>query len=173
MISDQLAQLLEQQSDRLTQSWVQLLKKNENTTAYHRFEDEQLVNRIHAVYDKLHLWLDWEVASADLARYFMMIGFERQQQDVPLSEMCYAIILARRNLYMHIMEEMVPENALEMQRLNEFNSRVTYFFDKAMYFAVKGYEGEQESISEDNGMLERILLAFKTGTSISDQEKLS
>ena len=167
MISDQLVALLEQQADRLTHTWVDLLKNNENTQSYHQIKDEMLVERIHEVYNKLHLWLDWEVASVDLANYFMAIGQERERQSIPLSEVCYAVILARRNLYMHIMEEMVPENALEMRRLNEFNSRVTYFFDKATYFVIKGYEGQREAIVEEDGLLERILQAFTTGTSIS------
>jgi len=167
MISDRLVQLLESQAERLTNSWVELLRSNENTQTYGVIDDAILIKRIHDVYRKLHLWLDWGVSSEDVARYFMLIGQERQEQDIPLCAVCYAVILARRNLYIHIMEESVPRDSLEMQQVNEFNSRITYFFDKAIYFIIKGYEGKHQQIIEEEGMLSRILQAFKTGTSLS------
>lgn len=164
MLSDKLAWMLEKQADRLTRSWVNMLKSNPNTASYHKIEDESLIQRIHEVYQKLSLWLDWEVSSRDLARFFMMIGQERHRDELPLSEVIYAVVLARRNLYEHIKEESVLKDSLDLQRLIEFNSRVTYFFDKAAFFVIKGYEGFSERVEEEEGLLDRVLHAFTTGT---------
>jgi len=165
MLSDRLTQLLEKQADRLTHSWLDMLKSNTNTESYHKLDDKHLIDRIHQVYQKLSLWLDWEVTSRDLARFFMMIGQERKQDEIPLSEVIYAIILARRNLQDHIAGESVIENSLDLQRLIEFNSRVNYFFDKAMFFVIKGHEGFAEKEEKQEGLLDRVLQAFSVGTS--------
>lgn len=163
MLSDRLASILEQQADRLTASWVAMLKSNHNTPSYHDITENDLVNRIHNVYEKLSMWLDWEISSHEVARFFLNCGAERKAEDVPLSESIYAIILARRNLFEHLMEQSVIQGAMDLQRLIEFNSRVTYFFDKAVYFVIKGYEGFQPEKAEHEGLLDRILHAFDTG----------
>ncbi|MCF7802286.1 MAG: hypothetical protein K9N34_09755 [Candidatus Marinimicrobia bacterium] len=165
MLSDRLASFLEHQADRLTASWVAMLKSNHNTPSYHDIEENDLVNRIHNVYEKLSMWLDWEISSGEVARFFITCGAERKAEDTPLSESIYAIILARRNLFDHLMEQSVIQDALDLQRLIEFNSRVTYFFDKAVYFVIKGYEGFEPEKAEREGLLDRILHAFGTGTS--------
>lgn len=165
MLSDRLAWMLEKQADRLTRSWVKLLKSNPNTQSYHKIEDESLTSRIHEVYQKLSLWLDWEVSSRDLAQFFMMIGQERKKDELPLSEVIYAVILARRNLYEHVMEEGILQNALDLQRLIEFNRRVTFFFDKAVFFVIKGYEGFSDEAKAEEGLLDRVIQAFTAGTS--------
>ncbi len=165
MLSDRLAWLLEKQADRLTQGWVTMLKSNVNTTSYHSLEDDSLIERIREVYEKMSLWLDWEVSSRDLARYFMMIGQERREENVSMSEVVYAIILARRNLFDHLNRENISETALDLQRIIEFNTRVNYFFDKAVFFVIKGYEIPEENYQEEEGWLDRVLSAFTMGTS--------
>ncbi len=165
MLSDRLAWMLEKQADRLTQSWVKMLKSNTNTQSYHKIEDESLTKRIHEVYEKLSLWMDWEVSSRDLARFFMMIGQERKKDSLPLSEVIYAVILARRNLHEHLMEEIVLQDSLDLQRMIEFNTRMNYFFDKATFFVIKGYEGFSEETKKEEGLLDKVIQAFSVGTS--------
>lgn len=163
MLSDKLALMIEQQAERLTNSWVAMLKSNHNTPSYHEVADHDLIHRIHSVYEKLSMWLDWEISSKEVARFFLNCGAERKAEETPLSESIYAIILARRNLFEHLMEQSVIHEAMDLQRLIEFNSRVTYFFDKAVYFVIKGYEGFHPEKPEHEGLLDRILHAFDTG----------
>ena len=86
MLSDKLAGLIEQQADRLTSNWVAMLKKNHNTPSYHDIADHDLIHRIHSVYEKLSMWLDWEISSNEVARFFLNCGAERKAEETPLSE---------------------------------------------------------------------------------------
>ncbi len=165
MLSDRLTQILEKQADRLTHSWLEMLQSNANTQSYHKLDDKQLIDRVHQVYKKLSLWMDWKVSSRDLAQFFTLIGQERRQEKLPLSEVVYAIFLARRNLQDHIKEESVIENALDLQRLIEFNTRVNYFFDKVTFFVIQGYENVTEEVKKEEGMLDKVIQAFSVGTS--------
>ncbi|MBC8215767.1 MAG: hypothetical protein H8E64_04550 [Candidatus Marinimicrobia bacterium] len=171
MLNDKLAWLLEKQADRMTRDWVTMLKANANTASYHKLKDESLVQRIHEVYEKLSLWMEWEVSSRDLARYFMMIGEERKMQGISLPEVVYAVILARRNLCDHLFEEVITMNALDMQRLIEFNRRVIYFFDKAVYFVMMGYEHFQGEKEKEEGWLDGVLHAFSVGTNPRGEDR--
>ena len=74
-----------------------------------------------------------------------------------------------RNLFDFLNKENISETALDLQRIIEFNARVNYFFDKAVYFVIRGYELPDEKKVEDEGWLDRVLSAFTIGTSSHDK----
>ncbi|MCF6237323.1 MAG: hypothetical protein L3J79_00660 [Candidatus Marinimicrobia bacterium] len=165
MIIEKLISLLESQADSLSESWIQLLKENENTAAYQNLDDESLSQYSHFVYQQLKLWLDWQITSAEVAKLFWQVGVERKAQQVPLSDIYYAVVLARRNLFINILEKLGADEKVDMVELIAFTSRITYFFDKIGYYVVKGYEGAGEPSAEDEESLDKILKAFRAGTS--------
>jgi hypothetical protein len=164
-VIEKLISMLEQQADSLSESWVQLLKENKNTGAYQQLDQDSLIKHSHFVYQQLRLWLDWQSTSAEVAKLFWQVGVDRRSQAVPLSDSHYALVLARRNLFINILEKMGEDNAHDMQELITFTSRITYFFDKIGYFVIRGYEGSEEPSVADEAALESILTAFRAGTS--------
>jgi hypothetical protein len=163
MLSDRLIQLIEKQADRLTKSWVKMIRTNENTPTYHSLSDVDLRKRIHDVYQHLGKWLNWELSSEQVIEFFIQLGRKRKRQNVPLSELCYAIILSRRNLIITILEEGIFSGTLDFQRVIEFNSRISLFFDKAIYFTIKGYEEHYRTHEEEPGVLSKLLQSFSMG----------
>ncbi len=165
MITEKLISMLETQSDELSATWVEMLKGNENTSSRLGFSDIELKKFSQFVYEQLKLWLDWQTTSAEVAKLFWNFGVDRKQQSIDLAEVHYGIILARRNLYINILEKMGEEDVADMQELIAFTSRITYFFDKIGYFVVKGYEGLGSPSEKDEAALDGILAAFRSGSS--------
>ena len=165
MIIEKLISLLETEIDSLSESWIKLLKENENTGTFQKLDDKQLVEYSKYVYRQLKLWLDWQTTSAEVATLFWKVGFERKAQQIPLSDVFYAVVLSRRNLYINILEKLGEEQEIEMNEVIDFTGRITYFFDKIAYFVIKGYEGSDEPTTEDQASLDKILKAFRAGTS--------
>ena len=164
MITEKLISMLETQSDELTRSWIALLKTNENTRSYQNLNDATLFEYSHIVYQQLQLWLDWQISSAEVAKLFWQVGQSRLDQSIPLTDLYYAVILARRNLYINILEKLGSEAAVDMEELIAFTSRITYFFDKIAYFVISGYTGESAPTPEDKTGLDDILTAFRAGS---------
>ena len=167
MITDRLLEMLNSRRAELTASWIKLLLENENTRWYRQVEPELLRERSKLIYDQLMAWLDWQISSREVAKVFWQIGVERKVDGIPLSELHYSIILARRNLYINILEKLGETTEADMQDVIAFTSRITYFFDKVGYFTIKGYEGQSAPSSEDEAVLDEILKAFREGSSLS------
>lgn len=160
--------MLETQADSLSDSWIQLLKENENTGSYQQLDQESLTKYSHFVYQQLKMWLDWQKTSAEIAKIFWQVGLDRKSQAVPLSDIYYALVLARRNLFINILENLGEDDVPDLQELITFTSRITYFFDKIGYFVIKGYEGSKAPSTEDEAALENILSAFRAGASTNE-----
>ncbi len=165
MIIEKLISLLDTELDSLSASWIQLLKENENTASYRRLDDEKLIEYSKFVYRQLKLWLDWQMTSAEVATVFWKVGIEKKTQDFSLSDIFYAMVLARRNLYINIIEKLGEHEGGDISEVIAFTGRITYFFDKIAYFMIKGYEGSDEPTAEDQESLNKVLAAFRAGTS--------
>ncbi|NQV51522.1 MAG: hypothetical protein HQ507_13570 [Candidatus Marinimicrobia bacterium] len=165
MITEKLLALLDTHADELSSNWVRMLKDNDNTNTQLGLSDSELLEYSRFIYEQLKQWLDWQATSAAVAKLFWDFGLDRHQHDVQLSEIHYGLILARRNLYINILEKLGAEDVVDMQELIAFTSRITYFFDKIGYFVIKGFEGLDAPSSKDEATLDEILTAFRSGAS--------
>jgi len=167
VITEKLITMLDAHANELSASWVKMIRENENITVYKSLDNTILSKRADFIYQQLKMWLDWQTTSKEVARLFWEMGAERNIQGVPLSEVLYSSILARRNLYINILEQINAEESADMQEVIAFTSRITYFFDKISYFLAKGYEGSVEPLKDDEVALDRILTAFRAGETLS------
>ncbi len=165
MIIEKLISLLETQADSLSESWIQLLKENEYVGTYQLIDEDNLSKYAHFIYEQLKLWLDWQLTSAEVAKLFWQVGVERKVQQIPISDIYYTIVLARRNLYINILEKIGEDDVHDMQEIIAFTSRITYFFDKIGYFVIKGHQGSEEPTAGDEASLDKVLKAFRSGSS--------
>jgi hypothetical protein len=57
MLAARLIRLIETHADELTRGLVQRLKTNPRTSAFRRFSDLEIHNRVHNVYKNLGAWI--------------------------------------------------------------------------------------------------------------------
>jgi len=167
VITEKLILMLDSQSEDLTKSWTSLLHENENTLIHSKMNRENLAERLQFIYQNLKMWLDEQITPSELAKIFWQLGLDRKKENIALSEIHTALILAKRNLYINILDKLGDDDVSNKQDLIDFSTRFTYFFDKAGYFMIKGYEGFSEPTAEDEAVLDNILAAFRTGSSSS------
>jgi len=70
----------------------------------------------------------------------LRIGARRAEQQVPLSEVIWVIILTKDNLWEFIKKESVLERPVEVFGELEMLQLLEQFFDRAIYYASAGYE---------------------------------
>ena len=140
MLSDQIIHLIEHQSERLVNQWIHLVQENIATPSYHEFDDEDLAINIREVYRHFGQYLKASHDQKQLANLFIRIGAQRRNQKIPLNELVFAIMLARRNLWTFISEEIMSTSAIDYHKVNEFWHLVMDFFDKNIYYVILGYE---------------------------------
>ena len=134
-----LVQLIEMHSDRLAETMLMKLQSCDKCTSFERVPREEFRQRVYEIYDHLGEWLT-DKREEDVARRYEEIGRRRERQGVLLSELMYAIILTREHLWEYLQHEAKVEKPAELFGEVEMLQLLEQFFDRAMYYAARGYE---------------------------------
>jgi hypothetical protein len=150
MLSIHLIKLIEAHAESLTHEVVEDLLTNEHTPSQVRIPKEELGSRIFALFRNLGNWIGDPKDDAIRAEYETW-GSIRRRQGIPPSELVYCLILTKKHLRRYIREhwsivfsgnriamgELAP---LELYSIQELNYLVGDFFDRALYYLLRGYE---------------------------------
>jgi len=98
------------------------------------------------IFQDLTQWLSNETDSIIESRY-VALGIRRAGQKVPLSELSWAISIARECLWDFTQQECLLEEPVEFWGGVVLLRSLNGFFDRVLYFALLGYEkaGQDES----------------------------
>jgi len=150
MLAIRLIQLIENQSKSLTHEAMHDVLTNENTTAFRRVPQAELEPRIASLYQNLGKWIG-DPRDDEIRQEYEAWGRTRFRQGIPFSEIVYVLMLTKQHLRKFIREhglitfsgdrvtpdELVP---VELYAIQELNYLVGDFFDRALYYLVRGYE---------------------------------
>lgn len=161
MLIDKFIHLVEDHADQLTKLWIEEIRSHPSTKGYREFSDEILRKRIFDVYHRLGNWLlDDDPSDKRTAEHFMDLGRERTEEKIRVSEVIYALILARVVITKFVGSQSLINSPIEIQQAQEFTNRLTVFFDKAAYFVAVGYETrtpeEKEKLKKDEFVVKAI-----------------
>jgi hypothetical protein len=140
MLSVRLVSAIQDHAEDITRGVLQDLGNNPRTPAYHRLSPDELHRRVYDVYHNLGRWVgDKSDASVEVS--YGDLGRKRRAEGVPLSEVIYALILIKHHLRDYIRGSGMGDSPVELYQEEELNLLIGHFYDKAMYYTVKGYEG--------------------------------
>jgi hypothetical protein len=142
MISQRLVQLIETHADELTKRWLKDVRQNVDTPGYHTFPEQELYKRAFDVYSHLGRWIGSETHRAEVERVYTALGAERFREGFTLSEVVEALLLTKRHLWWYVREHGLIDSAVHLYQSIELFETVVLFFDRAVHFAVVGYESE-------------------------------
>jgi hypothetical protein len=114
-----------------------------------RVPAEELRQRAYEIYHNLGEWLEAK-SEAEVERRYLAIGERRAKQGVPLSQLVLAIVATKEHLWEHITSEVLTERAVELIQFLDLSRCIETFFDRATYFAVRGYEGHKAANERAN-----------------------
>jgi len=131
MPASQLISLLEKHADALTTDALEHVIMHPRTPSFRAVPRAELSARIQALHRTLAGWLGKQDDDAVRAA-FEDWGRQRFAQQVPVSELVYAVIVAKDQLRRY-----GREHGIEPSKLDGL---VAAFFDRALYYLVRGYE---------------------------------
>jgi hypothetical protein len=91
------------------------------------------------VYRDLVEWLAVETDSVIVSRY-VELGNRRAQQGIPFSHLFWAVCITREYLWEYIQQECLLDEPVEFWGGVMLLRSLNQFFDRALYFALVGYE---------------------------------
>ena len=91
------------------------------------------------IYRDLTAWLGTE-SDATIEQRYASLGILRAQQGVPFSNLYWAICIAHEHLWGYMQQECLLDEPVEFWGGVILLRSLTQFFDRALYFALLGYE---------------------------------
>lgn len=134
-----LVRMIEMHSHELAACLLDRVHNSEVTPDYETVPDEDLKERVYEIYRHLGEWLLTKDELELEARY-LRIGARRAQQEVPFSQVAWAIILTKDNLWEFLKKESEISRPVEVFGELEMLQLLDHFFDRAIYYAALGYE---------------------------------
>ena len=140
LAAQRLVRLIETHSDGLAASLLERTKHSEKTKNYvDKVPPEDLRQRVYEIYHHLGHWLITK-KEADVEQRYLEIGALRCRQGVLLSQLIWAILLVKDNLFDFLNREAAIERPTEVFGELEILQLLDQFFDQAVYYAAVGYE---------------------------------
>lgn len=139
MMLYRLVHLIESHSQALAACLLDRVKGSEATPDYKNVPAEDLKERVHEIYRHLGDWLLTK-DELDLERRYLRVGADRAKQNVPFSQVAWAIVLTKDNLWEFLKKEQSEERPIEVYGELEMLQLLDRFFDRAIYYAALGYE---------------------------------
>jgi hypothetical protein len=138
MLLEELVKLIENQADELAALMVRKIRESPRLSGYHRFGDEELAERSRLVYANLGKWMEDE-AEGLVAQEYLALGKRRYAERIPLSQVVWALLLIRRNLW-EFVEGQGWDTMEDLKRTLDLELLVVRFIDRAILHTVRGYE---------------------------------
>jgi hypothetical protein len=152
LLSARLIELIQTHAESLTRDVLKNYATNPRTRHWSVVPAAELEQRIISTYRNLGNWIGDPREEAVQAEYEEW-GRKRYRNGIPLSEVVFAVILLKQQLRKYIREHGLVEHSRDRQAsleilpvhlygIQELNSLVGDFFDKALYHLARGYEME-------------------------------
>jgi hypothetical protein len=139
MLTFKLVHLIEYHSANLAAGLLRQVQKSERTGSYRNVPPLDLKERVQEIYYHLGAWL-LDKSEGEIEQRYTAIGARRAEQNVPLSELVWVIVLTKRNLWEFIDDVSFPGRAVDVAEKQELLQLLDQFFDQAIHAAVVGYE---------------------------------
>lgn len=144
MLGLKLSRCIENNCDELAEGLLEKLNRSERTKAFHRIPPAELKHDIRDLYANLTDWLISKTEQ-DVEKRFLGIGERRRKQEIPLSELTWALLASKDHIWRFLQRHNTMDGALQLFNTLEFLRELDSFFERGIYYAAIGYEGRYSS----------------------------
>jgi hypothetical protein len=139
MLGIKLVRLIERHSEALSHGLATEILKSERTSDFRKIPADSLQLAATEVYRKLGEWLLQKIES-DIAGRFRAIAARRAGEGICLPQFVWALMMTRDYLWNFLRQEAFADTIIELHGELELLQLLNQFFDRAVYYAIVGYE---------------------------------
>lgn len=139
MLAMRLVKLIEAHSGELCRDLTEQIVKSERTSDFRRIPCEELRLAAHEVYRNLGEWL-LQKTESDIEARFRAVAARRAAEGIRLHQFVWALLLSRDRLWHFLRHQSFADNVVALYGELELQRLLNQFFDRAVYYAVLGYE---------------------------------
>jgi hypothetical protein len=139
-VAYRLVDLVERNAEELTHAYVQDVVTHAETPTYRRLGEREVYVRAHRVFSQLGKWISTSFGDDDMKKYWTDLGRRRRSEGFALSEIMMSLCFIRRRIWKKIELDGLLDTASDLYQALELQTRVSLFFETALYYAMRGYE---------------------------------
>lgn len=135
-----LVQYIKLHADRMSEKQIEIIRNSDKCREFLLEVPGEEQKQSHLeIYRDL---IDWPATETDssVRERCVALGMHRAQQGVPFTDSFWALCVTQEHLWEYIQQECLVDGPVEFWGgVNMFRS-LTQFFDRALYFALLGYQ---------------------------------
>ena len=143
MLGMKLVRLIEKHSDALSRELMQQVMKSEHASDFQKIPAEDLRLAATDLYRNLGEWL-LQKRESDIATRFKEVAARRVEEGIRPHHMIWALMLTRDYLWRFLRREAFLDSIVELHAELELQQLLNQFFDRAIYYAIQGYQDAEE-----------------------------
>ena len=139
MLGIKLVRLIEAHSAELSRGLTEQIRTSDRTSDFKKIPAHELRLAAAEVYKNLGEWL-LQKTESDIETQFRAVGARRAAEGVRLHQVVWALLLSRDHLWHFLRHRSFADNVVALYGELELQRVLNQFFDRAIYYAVLGYE---------------------------------
>jgi hypothetical protein len=139
VLSAKLIQVIETHGDVIARNILREVRHDPGLPQMARLSDQELRERGQEILKNLSHWLT-QGHEQSLAHEYEALGRERFEEGVPLHEAVHALCIMRRKMVEFLDEQGTDRDSVELYAEEQFERRLSRFFDLLLIHLVCGYE---------------------------------
>jgi 8-oxo-dGTP diphosphatase len=147
LLSDELVNVVENNSRKIVDLWLDDIASNPSARSYHDINRKDMLPRALFIIGQFGAWLKGIKSESEFKAFFQGLGLMRRKDGVALADLVSTLSLLKKHIWMFTYSFGVWDKMVDIYRMFELGERLVYFFDRATFYTVLGYEQEES----DNG----------------------
>jgi hypothetical protein len=143
MLGIRLVRLIEKHSDALSRELMEQVLNSEHASDFKKIPQEELRLAATDVYRNLGDWL-LQKREGDIKHRFKAVAAQRVAEGIRPHQMVWALMLTRDLLWRFLRTEAFLDSIVELHAELELQQLLNQFFDRAIYYAIQGYEEAED-----------------------------
>lgn len=145
MVGLRLVHLIENHSEELVANLVVKIERSSRTKDLKKVPPEELRARLFEI---LHHLSEWLLTKTDheIQERYIEVGSRRAAQGVSQADFCWALVLTKEHLWEFLSRNVFTFSPVELYGEMELMRLLDQFFDRALSYAMEGYQRAQVSV---------------------------
>ena len=139
MFSLRLAQSIQDHWEQIASDTIQRIRQDQDVPHMAKLRDVELRNWVRGILDTIQFWPSDGVGQKNAER-FQRLGRHRFETAIPLEEAVCCLHILKSKLFDFTRSRGFAQSPIEVYAQEELEHQVGLFFDRLVFYAVRGYE---------------------------------
>ncbi len=148
MLGMKLVRLIERHAEALAEDVTEEIRNSERTSDFRKIQPQEVQAAALEVYRNLGEWL-LQKTEKEIERRFRAVAGRRAVEGIGMHQVVWALTLSRDHLLHFLRLEAFADSIVQLHGELEVRQLLNQFFDRAIYYAILGYDEARQQTAKN------------------------